>query len=188
MVRDGVDPSTWGMFANPQQAVETYGNWTRSRNQAVAPGSNDRKLDMLSPENQELVRRTTHVARSANDDKELQATLKELSVQNRPHHMDEFHVEESARKRLKDESGRPAVASAPSRGSGRIGALVKNDSTELISFLLTTEIIPLCLRIMETGSELSKTAPSGSAKPLRATPEQRVASSAGPMAPRESLL
>lgn len=40
---------------------------------------------------------------------------------------------------------------------GVIGALVKNDSTEVINFLLTTEIIPLCLRIMETGSELSKT-------------------------------
>ena len=38
-----------------------------------------------------------------------------------------------------------------------IGALVKNDSSEVIHFLLTTEIIPLCLRIMETGSELSKT-------------------------------
>jgi hypothetical protein len=38
-----------------------------------------------------------------------------------------------------------------------IGALVKNDSSEVINFLLTTEIIPLCLRIMETGSELSKT-------------------------------
>jgi CCR4-NOT transcription complex subunit 9 len=40
---------------------------------------------------------------------------------------------------------------------GVIGALVKNDSAEVINFLLTTEIIPLCLRIMETGSELSKT-------------------------------
>ncbi|KAL7754117.1 RNA-binding protein, CCR4-NOT complex subunit Rcd1 [Sorochytrium milnesiophthora] len=39
---------------------------------------------------------------------------------------------------------------------GVIGALVKNDSTEVITFLLSTEIIPLCLRIMETGSELSK--------------------------------
>jgi CCR4-NOT transcription complex subunit 9 len=28
---------------------------------------------------------------------------------------------------------------------------------EVINFLLTTEIIPLCLRIMESGSELSKT-------------------------------
>ena len=27
----------------------------------------------------------------------------------------------------------------------------------MITFLLTTEIIPLCLRIMEAGSELSKT-------------------------------
>ena len=27
----------------------------------------------------------------------------------------------------------------------------------MINFLLTTEIIPLCLRIMESGSELSKT-------------------------------
>ncbi|RVD83006.1 uncharacterized protein DFL_007410 [Arthrobotrys flagrans] len=40
---------------------------------------------------------------------------------------------------------------------GVIGALVKNDSSEVINFLLSTEIIPLCLRIMETGSELSKT-------------------------------
>ncbi|CAH7686122.1 cell differentiation family, Rcd1-like-domain-containing protein [Phakopsora pachyrhizi] len=41
---------------------------------------------------------------------------------------------------------------------GVIGALVKqNDNLEVINFLLSTEIIPLCLRIMETGSELSKT-------------------------------
>ena len=40
---------------------------------------------------------------------------------------------------------------------GVIGALVKNDDSEVISFLLSTEIIPLCLRIMEHGSELSKT-------------------------------
>eukprot|EP00941_MAST-03F_sp_MAST-3F-sp1_P005373 g5373.t1 len=40
---------------------------------------------------------------------------------------------------------------------GVIGALVKVDDPEVISFLLQTEIIPLCLRIMETGSELSKT-------------------------------
>jgi CCR4-NOT transcription complex subunit 9 len=31
------------------------------------------------------------------------------------------------------------------------------DDPEVINFLLSTEIIPLCLRIMETGSELSKT-------------------------------
>ncbi|KAK5095650.1 RNA-binding protein, CCR4-NOT complex subunit Rcd1 [Lithohypha guttulata] len=60
---------------------------------------------------------------------------------------------------------------------GVIGALVKNEpasqaavnpngnpnhapgtnSSPTITFLLSTEIIPLCLRIMETGSELSKT-------------------------------
>ncbi|CAM9095529.1 unnamed protein product [Phaeothamnion confervicola] len=40
---------------------------------------------------------------------------------------------------------------------GVIGALVKMDDTDVINFLLQTEIIPLCLRIMETGSELSKT-------------------------------
>lgn len=40
---------------------------------------------------------------------------------------------------------------------GVIGALVKVDDTEVINFLLSTEIIPLCLRTMETGSELSKT-------------------------------
>ena len=31
------------------------------------------------------------------------------------------------------------------------------DDTEVINFLLSTEIIPLCLRTMEMGSELSKT-------------------------------
>ena len=40
---------------------------------------------------------------------------------------------------------------------GVIGALVKVDDTEVVNFLLQTEIIPLCLRIMENGSELSKT-------------------------------
>merc|ERR1719162_2548604 len=40
---------------------------------------------------------------------------------------------------------------------GVIGALVKVDDADVINFLLQTEIIPLCLRIMETGSELSKT-------------------------------
>lgn len=54
---------------------------------------------------------------------------------------------------------------------GVIGALVKMDDSQVINFLLSTEIIPLCksplfsffshywkgLRIMETGSELSKT-------------------------------
>ncbi|KAL5006247.1 hypothetical protein ScPMuIL_015053 [Solemya velum] len=40
---------------------------------------------------------------------------------------------------------------------GVIGALVKTDEQEVINFLLTTEIIPPCLRIMESGSELSKT-------------------------------
>jgi CCR4-NOT transcription complex subunit 9 len=38
-----------------------------------------------------------------------------------------------------------------------IGALVKIDNPDVIGFLLLTEIIPLCLRIMERGSELSKT-------------------------------
>ncbi|XP_039127818.1 CCR4-NOT transcription complex subunit 9-like isoform X2 [Dioscorea cayenensis subsp. rotundata] len=36
-------------------------------------------------------------------------------------------------------------------------ALLQVDDTEVISFLLQTEIIPLCLRTMEMGSELSKT-------------------------------
>lgn len=34
------------------------------------------------------------------------------------------------------------------------------DDTEVINFLLSTEIIPLCLRTMEMGSELSKTVSS----------------------------
>ena len=40
---------------------------------------------------------------------------------------------------------------------GVVGALVKIDDSDVINFLLQTEIIPLCLRIMESGSELSKT-------------------------------
>lgn len=40
---------------------------------------------------------------------------------------------------------------------GVIGALVKNDSQDVISFLLRTDIVPLCLRIMQSSSELSKT-------------------------------
>lgn len=40
---------------------------------------------------------------------------------------------------------------------GVVGALVKMDDPDVINFLLQTEIIPLCLRIMENGSELSKT-------------------------------
>lgn len=40
---------------------------------------------------------------------------------------------------------------------GVIGALVKTDEREVIAFLINTEIIPLCLRIMEHGSELSRT-------------------------------
>lgn len=40
---------------------------------------------------------------------------------------------------------------------GVIGALVKSDDQDVINFLLTTDIIPYCLRIMENGTELSKT-------------------------------
>ncbi|KAK5575820.1 hypothetical protein RB653_006954 [Dictyostelium firmibasis] len=40
---------------------------------------------------------------------------------------------------------------------GVIGALVKVDDSTVIDFLLSTEIMTLCVRIMETGSELSKT-------------------------------
>lgn len=39
---------------------------------------------------------------------------------------------------------------------GVIGSLVKADDATVIKFLLQTEIIPLCLRIMERGSDLSK--------------------------------
>ncbi|KGG51272.1 hypothetical protein DI09_3p340 [Mitosporidium daphniae] len=40
---------------------------------------------------------------------------------------------------------------------GIIGALVKHDSSDVIKFLINTEAIPICLRIMETGNELCKT-------------------------------
>ncbi|CAG0884457.1 unnamed protein product, partial [Cyprideis torosa] len=40
---------------------------------------------------------------------------------------------------------------------GVIGSLVKTDEREAVDFLLNTEIIPLCLQIMEKGSDLSKT-------------------------------
>lgn len=38
-----------------------------------------------------------------------------------------------------------------------IGTLVKTDEHEMIRFLLVTDIIRLCLQIMENGSELCKT-------------------------------
>lgn len=40
---------------------------------------------------------------------------------------------------------------------GVIGALVKTDDPEVIHFLLNTELILLCLRIMDIGLDLSKT-------------------------------
>lgn len=43
---------------------------------------------------------------------------------------------------------------------------VQTDEAEVINFLLTTEIIPLCLRIMESGSELSKTVSDVTSKDL----------------------
>ena len=42
----------------------------------------------------------------------------------------------------------------------------QTDEAEVINFLLTTEIIPLCLRIMESGSELSKTVSDANSKDL----------------------
>lgn len=38
-----------------------------------------------------------------------------------------------------------------------IGALVKIDDSRVVDFLVQIEIIPLCLRIMSSGTELSKT-------------------------------
>ena len=38
-----------------------------------------------------------------------------------------------------------------------IGALVKGDDSDAIAFLMQTEIIPLCLRIMKRGQDLSRT-------------------------------
>lgn len=40
---------------------------------------------------------------------------------------------------------------------GVIGALVKADDVKVIEFFLLTEIFPICLKIMETSSELSRT-------------------------------
>eukprot|EP00262_Sarcandra_glabra_P002932 TRINITY_DN13352_c0_g1_i2.p1 TRINITY_DN13352_c0_g1~~TRINITY_DN13352_c0_g1_i2.p1 ORF type:complete len:322 (-),score=28.12 TRINITY_DN13352_c0_g1_i2:180-1007(-) len=40
---------------------------------------------------------------------------------------------------------------------GVIGTLVKVEDTEVIKFLISTEIVPLCLRSMDFGSELSQT-------------------------------
>ena len=40
---------------------------------------------------------------------------------------------------------------------GVIGALVKNEDREVIVLLLETNIVPLCLKIMETGNELLRT-------------------------------
>lgn len=40
---------------------------------------------------------------------------------------------------------------------GVVFRLLQQDDSTVVNFLLQTEIIPLCLRIMETGKELSKT-------------------------------
>eukprot|EP01053_Blabericola_migrator_P004456 Blabericola_migrator_1__4455@NODE_2386_length_2847_cov_92_710432_g1494_i0_p2_GENE_NODE_2386_length_2847_cov_92_710432_g1494_i0NODE_2386_length_2847_cov_92_710432_g1494_i0_p2_ORF_typecomplete_len310_score47_38Rcd1/PF04078_13/8_9e111Hairy_orange/PF07527_13/0_13eIF3_p135/PF12807_7/0_21_NODE_2386_length_2847_cov_92_710432_g1494_i0721001 len=40
---------------------------------------------------------------------------------------------------------------------GVVGALVKGEDVEVLRFLLQSEIVPLCLRIMDGGSELSQT-------------------------------
>ncbi|RNF00504.1 cell differentiation protein [Trypanosoma rangeli] len=40
---------------------------------------------------------------------------------------------------------------------GVIGALVKTDDADVMQYLLSTEIFPLCLKIMEYGLELSRT-------------------------------
>ena len=40
---------------------------------------------------------------------------------------------------------------------GVIGALVKAEEPEVVGFLINTEVIPHCLRIMEIGTELAKT-------------------------------
>lgn len=40
---------------------------------------------------------------------------------------------------------------------GLIGALVKNEQPETIAYLLGTDIVPHCLRIMELGNDLCKT-------------------------------
>ena len=48
-------------------------------------------------------------------------------------------------------------ASSPPAALDPCGTRAQVDDTEVINFLLSTEIIPLCLRTMEMGSELSKT-------------------------------
>ncbi|ORC93846.1 cell differentiation protein [Trypanosoma theileri] len=40
---------------------------------------------------------------------------------------------------------------------GVIGALVKTDDSDVMNYLLSTEIFPLCLRIMECGTEFART-------------------------------
>ncbi|EZG56362.1 cell differentiation protein rcd1 [Gregarina niphandrodes] len=40
---------------------------------------------------------------------------------------------------------------------GVIGALVKGDDPEVLRFLLQSEVVPLCLRIMDNGNELPQT-------------------------------
>lgn len=40
---------------------------------------------------------------------------------------------------------------------GVIGTMVKADGQKVIKYLLTTEIVPVCLEIMERGTELSRT-------------------------------
>ena len=71
---------------------------------------------------------------------------------------------------------------------GVIGALVKVDDADVINFLLSTEIIPLCLRIMETGDHA---AVSAAFHPVLASAKgslNRVRSFQVPSSPRPSPL
>ena len=70
---------------------------------------------------------------------------------NGRHSRSKLREKEDARERARDAAYRDM------RREETRDALVKVDDTEVINFLLSTEIIPLCLRTMEMGSELSKT-------------------------------
>ena len=63
-------------------------------------------------------------------------------------------------RRLPAAAARPAsnrVLCVVDTDLGAVAACVQVDDTDVINFLLSTEIIPLCLRTMEIGTELSKT-------------------------------
>lgn len=104
------------------------------------------------------------------------------------------NVEESARKRLKDESGRPKVAADPSRGSGTTwSGTAANRPAKPLSTTPESQkdqsghsVLPSASAHGNSGASWGGTAAVRPAKPLRGTPESQKDQSSRPTIPSSS--